>query len=92
MEEAKNLQPGEPVELEEMNVIIKVPKDVVRITMNCTVFSDGMEDLLKVEAVLGREDIRQARQDFLDNVEDGDDYDALYCLTDAGRALLENNV
>lgn len=82
MEEAKE------IELDEINIIVKIPKDAARITINAVVLdNDGSP--LGVSKTLNPEDIRQARQDFLDNVEDGDDYDALVVLTDAGREWLE---
>jgi hypothetical protein len=43
---------------------------------------------VKVSRRLSAEDIRAARQDFLDNVEDGDDYDARYVITDEGLKYL----
>ena len=35
-------------------------------------------------------EIADARQDFLDNVEDGDDYDAIYTLTEEGERYLDS--
>ena len=82
MEEAKE------IELDEINIIVKIPKDAARITINAVVLDDDGSPL-GVSKTLNPEDIRQARQDFLDNVEDGDDYDSLVVLTDAGREWLE---
>lgn len=82
MEEAKE------IELDEINIIVKIPKDTARITIHAVVLDDDGSPL-GVSKTLNPEDIRQARQDFLDNVEDGDDYDALFVLTDAGREWLE---
>ena len=68
--------PGEYVELEEMNVIVKIPKDTVRLTIDCTILQDDSDELRTVQARLSHEDVQAARGAFLENVEDGDDYDA----------------
>ena len=41
------------------------------------------------EKTIERREIRQMRRDFLNYVPDGDEYDAVYTLTDEGRAELE---
>ena len=89
MNKEKAFQPGEYVELDEMNVIVKIPKDTVRLTMDCTILQDDSDELHTVQARLNHEDIQAARGAFLENVEDGDDYDAVYTITDKGRAWLD---
>ena len=59
---------------------------VLRLT-GVSVDADGK--LMKVQKTLSVQDIFKARQDFLDNVEDGDDYDAKYILTEEGKACLD---
>lgn len=71
----------------DSHIILAIPRDTARLKVEATLFDkDGR--LHVCEIVLGTEDIRKARQDFLDNVGD-DDYDARYVLTDEGRRLLE---
>ena len=77
------------VELEEINVIVKVPKDAASVTINAVIIGKD-EKTMKVKKHLTPDDIRTARKDFLDNVEDGDDYDAMYVITDETRAYLNN--
>lgn len=79
---------GEIVDLDEINIILKIPKDAARIELVVHMFDDEGEHM-KFKKVLGANDIRDARQDFLDNVEDGDDYDARYVITEAGLEYLE---
>lgn len=69
------------------HIILAVPRDTVRLKVEAAVLDENGQ-MRSYEAVLGPEDIRQSRQDFLDNVDGGDDYDAVYTLTDKGRELL----
>lgn len=78
----------EYLDLEEENIIIGIPVDTFKLEIVATVITDDGEKTVK--ALLKRSDIRQARKDFLENVEAGDDYNAVYTLTDAGRAFLES--
>jgi hypothetical protein len=76
------------IELEQQNVIIKIPVDAVKLTITAKILGDN-DTLQTVSADLGLKDIQEARSAFLDNVEFGDDYDAVYVLTEKGRAYLE---
>lgn len=76
------------VELDEMPIIVKIPKDAALVELNITML-DEHGDLMRVQRCLSASEIRECRQDFLDNVEFGDDYDAMYTLTDEGRAYAE---
>ena len=58
-----------------MNIILRIPKDAASVTVTA-VLIDENDKTMKVSRRLSAGDIRSARQDFLDNVEDGDDYDA----------------
>ena len=77
------------IEVDEMNVILKIPKNSVRIKLEAVLLPDDGDKLITVYKRLNLEEIRKARQDFLDNVEGGDDYDAVYVLTDKGREYLD---
>ena len=79
---------NEEIELDEINIIAKVPKNAARVTISAIMLTND-DSQMTVHKVLDPDDIRQARQDFLDYVEGGDDYDARYVITDAGRAYLE---
>lgn len=88
MENIKETNEPEFIELDEINVIIKIPQDSARIDLTAHILDDDGH-VVKVCKTLRSEDIREARRDFLDNVEEGDDYDARYIITDEGRAWLE---
>ena len=76
------------IELEQMNVILKIPTDAVSLTITAKMLDEDGK-LMSVSRTLAVSDIQEARKDFLDNVEDGDEYDAHYVLTDEGRAYLD---
>ena len=76
------------VELEEMNIILRIPKEAVALEVTASLLDEDGK-IMKASTKLSVSDIRVRRQDFLDNVEDGDDYDARFVLTDEGRAYLE---
>ena len=76
------------VEVEEMPIILCIPKDSVAIELISTMFDENGE-LMRVSRKISVSEIYQCRQDFLDNVEFGDDYDAVYTLTEEGRAYAE---
>ena len=76
------------IELEEMNIFLRIPKEAVALEVTASLLMDGK--VQKVSTNLSVSDIRDRRQDFLDNVEDGDDYDARYVLTEEGKAYLES--
>lgn len=85
---AKKGKSNKTMEVEEMNIILRIPKDAASLTVTAVLI--GKDDkAVKVGRRLSADDIRSARHAFLDNVEDGDDYDARYVLTDEGREYLE---
>ena len=82
------MKPGDEVQLEDMGVILRIPKEAIRLELTVTLLDeDGA--LRNVVAEFSASDIREARQAFLDNVEMGDDYDAVWRLTEKGRRELE---
>lgn len=82
------MKPGDEIQIEDMGVIIRIPKEAVRLEITVLILDeDG--NLQKVCAEFSASDIREARQAFLDNVEFGDDYDAMWQLTEKGRRQLE---
>ena len=82
------MKPGDEVQLEDMGVILRIPKEAIRLELTVTLLDeDGA--LRNVVAEFSASDIREARQAFLDNVEMGDDYDAMWRLTEKGRRELE---
>lgn len=76
------------VELDNINIIAKIPEKTARLTLTVQYFDDDGNPQ-KVCKVMDSEEIRQARKDFLDNVEDGDDYDAVYVITEEGERWYE---
>lgn len=75
------------IELEEMNVIFQIPAEAASVTISAVVIKGDKP--LKVRKKLNLKDIHQARQDFLDNVDFGDDYDGKFVITEEGRRFLE---
>ena len=76
------------VELDEMNIILKIPKEAVALEVTASLISkDG--ELQRVCKKLTVADIQDYRQAFLDNVDLGDDYDARFVLTDEGKEFLK---
>ena len=76
------------MELEEMNIFLRIPKDAVALEVTASLLAEDGK-LMKVSKKLAVSDIRDQRQAFLDNVEDGDDYDARFVLTEEGRDYLK---
>ena len=84
----KDYEKGDEIELDQINIILKIPKKTIALEIQPKILDDNGE-VMTLSATLDPEDVRAARQDFLDNVDCGDDYDALYTLTDKGRELCE---
>lgn len=72
----------------QMGIILKIP--VNAITMSVTVkFINSDGEVKQQVADFDHGDIIDFRKDFLDNVEYGDEYDAIYSVTDKGNAYLK---
>lgn len=74
---------NETIELEEMNIIIKVPTEAVSLTVNAKVMSDDGE-IYEVQSSYSPSQLRDARHCFLDEVELGDDFDTTHVFTEKG--------
>lgn len=72
-----------------MGIIAKIPEESESIRMEID-FVDASGVKRKCIAQFNSDDIYNMRQDFLDNVELGDDYDAVYILTDKAEIYLNN--
>ena len=77
------------LELAETNIIMKIPENAVSLEVTAKMIDENGE-LISVGKTMNVQDIFQARKDFLDNIIDGDDYDAKYVLTDKGREWLDS--
>ena len=82
----KNNGPEE-LDTELIHIIVQVPKDTVTVSVDAKLLQGGK--LVTAHMDMTPEEFRQARQDFLDEVEAGDEYDAVYALTDEYKAYLE---
>lgn len=82
---SKKKKKKQAVELEEMNVILRIPKDTMQVEIKCLVAGIDV-DVQTVKKKLDVSDIIKARSDFIDNVGD-DDYDQQWVLTE--KALKE---
>ena len=77
----------EPIELDLINIILPIPKQTVSMDLTVKVMDgDTIQTVYKPFTI---SDIHDMRQDFLDNVEFGDDYNASYALTEEGERYLE---
>ena len=76
------------IELGEMNIILRIPEGAAALDVTATILGEDGETL-KVNRRLSVRDIFKARQAFLDNVEDGDDYDGYYVLTEEALSGLK---
>ena len=74
-------------EIEEMNIIIRIPVGTTKMKLKCSVDIDSKE--IKAEKKLSLPDIQKARKAFLDNIPDGDDYDSPWEICDEVKQLLE---
>lgn len=74
---------SEVIELEEMNIIIKVPTEAVSLTVSAKVMSDDGE-IYEVQSSYSPSQLRDARHCFLDEVELGDDFDARFVFAEKG--------
>lgn len=79
------LERGAEVLLKEMNVILQIPEDAAAIEITARILQG--EKVISVTREFNASALRKARQDFLDCVEDGDDYDAAYKLTPKGLQM-----
>ena len=75
------------IKLDLMNIITKIPKEAVKVMVEATMYHDGKIEI--VHSGMNMAEIAEARRDFLDNVEDGDDYDAIYTITEEGERYLD---
>lgn len=77
----------EIVTLEEMNIFMTIPENATKLKIIATVEIDGKKQ--KVSKKINKKEIQEARQNFLFFVEDGDDYNAPYVLTDRGKEFVK---
>ena len=84
---AENFDLNQEYTGELINIIVKVPENTVACKFTATMITDDGK-LQDAEMTMNATDFRQARQDFLDNVEGGDDYDAVYTLTEKAKREL----
>lgn len=74
-------------DMEFHNIIIQIPKNTSELVVIARIL-DG-DKIVKVQGTCDITALFQARKDFLDNVEDGDDYNGIYRLTDQGYEYAE---
>ena len=83
MEENKR----EEIELDPINIILPIPKETVSMELTVKIMRGDMIQTVGKQYTIG--DIHDMRQEFLDNVAFGDDYDAVYTITEEGKRYLE---
>lgn len=74
------------VELEEQYIMFGIPKNTVKLEINATTITED-DKLIKVSKQLNLEEVLKARQNFVENI--GDDWDAVYEVTEKGRQWLD---
>ena len=84
---SENMELQQELDCGLINIIVKVSENTVACKFTATMITDDGK-LQDAEMKMNAEEFRQARQDFLDNVEDGDDYDMVYVLTDKAKREL----
>ena len=84
---AENIELRQELDTELIHIIVQVPKDTVTVSFDAKLLQNG--ELVTAHMDMSAEEFRQARQDFLDEVEAGDEYDAVYSLTDEFKRELE---
>ena len=85
---AENMELQQELDCELINIIVKVPENTVACKFTATMITDDGK-LQDAEMKMNATEFRQARKDFLDNVEGGDEYDGLYVLTEEGRKYVD---
>ena len=77
----------ETIELDQINIILPIPKQTVSMDLTVKVMDgDTIQTVYKPFTI---SDIHDMRANFLDNVAFGDDYDAVYTITEEGKRYLE---
>ena len=84
---AENFELQQELDTELIHIIVQVPKDTVAVSFDAKLLRGGQ--LVTAHMDMSAEEFRQARKDFLDEVEAGDEYDAVYTLTDEFKRKLE---
>ena len=74
------------LDTELIHIIVQVPEDTVAVSFDAKLIQNG--ELVTAHMDMSAEEFRQARQDFLDNVDGGDDYDAVYTLSEKAKREL----
>lgn len=77
----------EEIELDQINIILPIPKESVSMELTVKIMHGNTIQAVGKQFTIG--DIHDMRQDFLDNVEFGDDYNAEYVITEKGKEYLE---
>jgi hypothetical protein len=86
MSMAENMELQQELDCELINIIVKVPENTVACGFTAKMLMNG--ELKEAHMDMTPEEFRQARKDFLDNVEEGDDYDQVYVLTEKAKREL----
>ena len=82
----RTMELQQELDTELIHIIVQVPKDAVSVSFNAKLLRGGK--LIDAHMDMTPEEFRQARQDFLDEVEAGDEYDKLWVLTDKAKKEL----
>lgn len=70
-----------------MNVLLTIPENSIQVTVSVKTMENG--EIVSIIGTYGPKDIREIRSDFLEAVPDGDDWNAVYTLTDEGQEYVD---
>lgn len=80
---AENMELQQEYKGNLIHIIVQVPEETVACSFTAKMLVNGK--LQDAHMEMTPYEFRQARQDFLDEVYSGDDYDKVYKLTEEGR-------
>ena len=86
MDEQEKQEP-KMIELDEMNIFLRIPRNTIFLDVNAKIMNDSMT-IQEVHRDMPISEIIEARNNFLEYVEGGDDYDARYALTENGKEFM----
>lgn len=70
-----------------MNVLLTIPENSIQVTVSVKTMENG--EIVDLTGTYNPKDIREIRSDFLKAVPDGDDWNAVYTLTEEGQEYVD---
>ena len=70
-----------------MNVLLTIPENSIQVTVDVKTMENG--EIVDLIGTYNPKDIREIRSDFLQAVPDGDEWNAVYTLTEKGQEYVD---